>query len=195
MTTLYQLYKLVTMQGTMSMTCQLELELAPVPVLIIACARVSTLVQPDSADNTFLGLWACCMFYSIKKKCLVLTVFCMLSTERHSVTRTSRNTLVDVVRKYARTRIGAYYAMLVTRWPPSRMHTKNSQPRTRNYFPYFRVYQRALDQCYDNLKLTTLYKLHPQSYVHEAIKYYLFSCELMSCDSTRVVCIIPSMMM
>ncbi len=42
------------------------------------------------------------------------SVFCMHSTGRHSVIRTSRNTLV--VREYARTRIEAYYAMFVSRY-------------------------------------------------------------------------------
>ncbi len=44
----------------------------------------------------------------------------MHSTGRHSVIWTSCNTLV--VCEYARARIGAYYAVFVTRWPPSRMH-------------------------------------------------------------------------
>ncbi len=50
--------------------------------------------------------------YSMNFSFFVLSVFCMLSTGRYSVTQTSLNTLV--VREYVRTRIGAYYAMFVT---------------------------------------------------------------------------------
>ncbi len=70
------------------------------------------------------------------KKFLVLAVLIMLSTGRHSVTRTSRNTLV--VREYVRTRIGAYYAMLVTRQSlPAACIQRTAT--TRNFCLYFRV--------------------------------------------------------
>ncbi len=59
-------------------------------------------------------------------------VFCMYSTGRHSVILTSRNTLV--VREYARTRIGAYNAMFVSRYAARLMHTKNRG--TRNFCKY-----------------------------------------------------------